>query len=162
MFRILWQLSAHGTMLAWGSEHVQNIMTTVCTWYKVIKSTVRTHYKLFITTVCTWYKVIKSTVRTHYKLFITTVCTWCKVINSTFGTISFTFSFQLHIATCILPPNHDPLHNNLLLPHTDPLDGFTFVIFDTFVTGSDCFWWLVTGEENTYGYNTFCYCSGIC
>jgi len=100
MFRILGLLSAHGTVLAWGSEHVQNIMTTVCTWYKVIKSTVHTHYKLFITTVCTWFKVI----------------------NSTFGT-------QSH-----------------------PLDGSTFVIFDTFVTG----------EQNIYGYNTFYYCSGIC
>jgi len=107
MFRILWLLSAHGTVLAWGSEHVQNIMTTVCTWYSVSLG-IRTcseyydyclhmvqllawgseHVQNIMTTVCTWYKVIKSTVRTHYKLFITTVCTWCKVINSTFGTQS--------------------------------------------------------------------------
>jgi len=140
MFRILWLLSAHGTVLAWGSEHVQNIMTIVCTWYEVIKST-----------VCT-----------HYKLFITTVCTWCKVINSTDGTQSHSPSvpsFTLQLVFFLPITIH---FVTIFFQIQDPLDGSTFVIFDAFVTGSDCFWWLVTGEQNIYGYNTFCYCSGIC
>jgi hypothetical protein len=82
------------TVKACESEYVQNIMTTVCTCYKVIKSAVGTHYKLIRTTVCTCYKIINPTVCTHYKLIITTVCTCYKVINSAVGTQSHSPSFS--------------------------------------------------------------------
>ena len=126
------------TVKAWGSEYVQNIRTTVCTCYKAISL----HTLQDKQDYCLHMLEGNKTYSLHTLQANQDCCLHMLQGNYFYcwHTISLTFSFQLHIATCILPPSHQPLHNNLLLPHTDPLDGSTFVIFVTFVSGSDCFW----------------------
>jgi hypothetical protein len=141
------------TMKAWGSEYtyVQNIRTTVCTHYKLSGAAVCTCYKIIKPTVCTLYKLIRTAVCTCYKIIYTSVC-----IQSLSLSVS---SFTLQLLIFLPVTSH---FIKIFFSHTDPLYGSAFVIYDTFVTGNDCFWWLVNGKHNSYGYNAFCYCSGIC
>ena len=119
-------------------------------------------YKLVRTVLCTCYKIIKTIVCTHYKPIRTAVCMCYMVINSTFGTQSHSPSVSTFVLQLVF-----------FLPVTSHFITIFFHIQILWIVPICNIWhicelkWLflmtiVNGQHNTYGYNTFCYCLGIC
>jgi hypothetical protein len=95
---------------------------------------------LIRTTVCTCYKIITITVCSH---FHPSAMFFLPIILRDYW-VGHNFNFHLHFATCTLPSHHQLPHTTLVVPHTGPLDGSKFVLFDI------CFVWLevtVSGDQ---------------